>query len=43
MLKLGMVALTGEIPALTWNTPEGRDQLGVIAGTRSYSRKLALS
>ena len=35
MLTPGMVARTGKIPGIYWDTPRGREQLGVVAGSTS--------
>ena len=35
MLTPGMVARTGTIPGIYWDTPRGREQLGVVAGSKS--------
>ncbi|HEV8715450.1 MAG TPA: hypothetical protein VGX03_21800 [Candidatus Binatia bacterium] len=32
MLDPAKVAMTGRIPAVTWNTPKGLDKLGIVAG-----------
>jgi hypothetical protein len=35
MLRLGGILETGTIPAIVWNTPDGQEKLGVVAGARS--------
>jgi hypothetical protein len=32
MLRLGKILETGTMPAIVWNTPDGQEKLGVVAG-----------